>query len=121
MAVSKLEEITHELKILWNYLTRKELCDYYSVTDRTLYNYRKKLDLPAKPGEGITVTNTVKKGNGKDSVELWIHKDKKYHKTTFKNWEHFSVWAKAHKSMVINTMVRNGSKYITCEPGTVTR
>lgn len=116
MVASKLESITHELKILWNYLTRQELSEYYGVTERTLYNYKKKLNLSNTPGQGVTVPNMKKTYSSKDKVEIWIHDGtNKYKKTTFQNWEHFSVWSKTHKNMVINTMNKDGHKYITCK------
>ena len=46
--MGRLEEIAYELKNLWSYLTRQELSEYYGVSERTLFTYSKKLNLPKK-------------------------------------------------------------------------
>lgn len=107
--MSRLEEIAYELKNLWGYLTRKELSEYYGVSERTLFTYSKKLDLPKK------IDRNVPERKG-DPVNIWIHKDNKYIKQTFKNWEHFTKWEKAQpRSMRINTMQKDGKSYVTCD------
>ena len=46
--MGRLEEIAYELKNLWSYLTRQELSEYYGVSERTLFTYSKKLNLPKR-------------------------------------------------------------------------
>ena len=107
--MSKLEEIAYELKNLWGYLTRKELSDYYGVSERTLFTYSKKLELPKK------IDKNVVEKTGKP-VDLWIHKDNKYVRQTFKNWEHFTKWEKAQsRSIKIGTLEKDGKSYVTCD------
>lgn len=107
--MGRLEEIAYELKNLWSYLTRQELSEYYGVSERTLFTYSKKLNLPKK------IDRNVQEKTGKP-VELWIHKDHKYVRQTFKNWEHFTKWTNAQsRSICINTMTRNGKNYVTCD------
>ena len=73
------------------------------------YYNAKKLNLPKK------IDRNVQEKTGKP-VELWIHKDHKYVRQTFKNWEHFTKWTNAQsRSIRINTMTRNGKNYVTCD------
>lgn len=107
--MGKLEEIAYELKNLWTYLTRQELAEYYGISERTLFTYSKKLNLPKKIDKNIQ----VKTGT---PVDLWIHKDKKYVRQTFKNWEHFTKWQNAQsRNIKIDTMTRNGKNYVICD------
>ena len=107
--MSRLEEIAYELKNLWSYLTRQELSEYYGVSERTLFTYSKKLDLPKKIDKNVV----PKTGN---PVSIWIHQGNKYVRQDFKNWEHFTKWEKAQsRSIRINTMEKNGNSYVTCE------
>lgn len=107
--MAKLKEIAFEFKTLWNYLTRKELCEYYSVTDRTLYNYQHKLNLPKHNVIDAKVSNP-------QPVTIWIHENHKYKKKTFENWDRFAIWQKAQsQSIKIDTMQRDGKSYVTCD------
>ena len=86
--MSRLDEISDELKKLWTKLSRQELCEYYEITDRTLYNYQNKLGLPKKGNEKLsTVTNPIVVFMNKSNNET--------KKQVFKNWEHFVIWSKA--------------------------
>jgi len=107
--MSRLEEIAYELKNLWGYLTRKELSDYYGISERTLFTYSKKLELPKKIDK-----NVVEKTG--QPVNIYVNRDGKYIKQTFKNWEHFTKWEKAQsRSIQIGTLEKNGNKYVTCD------
>ena len=108
MRESRLKGIAFELKNLWSYLTRQELCEYYDITDRTLYNYQNKLQLPRK-------INEEAKKPEKD-VCIWINENGKYRKQSFKSWEHFVIWQKAQShSIKIDSITRSGKSYITCD------
>lgn len=105
---SKLKEIAYELKNLWNYLSRKELCDYYAITDRTLYNYQNKLKLPRKVN-----TDPIKVDK---PITILVNRNGQYQKQEFKNWEHFAIWEKAQShSIKIDSVVRGGTSVITCD------
>ncbi len=105
----KLLEIAYELKNLWTYLTRQELSEYYGISERTLFTYSKKLNLPKKIDRNI-IAKTGK------PVDLWIHRDHKYVKQTFKNWEHFTKWQNAQsRAIKIDTMNKNGKSYVICD------
>ena len=109
---SKVLGIAWELKNLWNYLTRKELSDYYGVSERTLYTYSKQLNLPKKIDK---VTEPI---HQEQNVSIWVYnKDtKKYKKMLFKNWDHFVVWSKAQSyPITIDSMEKDGNRYITCK------
>lgn len=107
--MSRLEEIAYELKNLWGYLTRKELSDYYGISERTLFTYSKKLELPKK------IDKNVVEKTGKP-VNIYVNRDGKYIRQTFKNWEHFTKWEKAQsRSIKIDTLEKNGNKYVTCD------
>lgn len=113
---SKVVSIAWELKNLWEHLTRKELSDYYGVSERTLYTYSKQLNLPKKIDKVVEnpITNTA----ADNPVEVWIHnkEEKKYSKQTFKNWLQFVFWTKAQSHPVIlDTMNRDGKTYMTCK------
>lgn len=112
----KLKEIAYELSKLWNYLTRQELCDYYGVTDRTLYNYQKQLGLDKKKGLLEERQDLEKLYNSKDCVILYVQNGpNNYKRTVFKNWNHFAVWSKAQAHpMAIDTMEKNGKTYTIC-------
>lgn len=105
----KLKEIAYELKNLWQYLTRQELSEYYGISQRTLFTYSKKLELPKK------IDRNIQQKTG-TPVELWIRKDNKYVKQTFKNWEHFTKWQNAQSRCIrINSKNENGKNYIICD------
>ena len=105
---SKLKEIAYELKNLWNYLSRKELCDYYAITDRTLYNYQNKLKLPKKVN-----TDPIKVDK---PITILVNRNGQYQKQEFKNWEHFAIREKAQShSIKIDSVVRGGTSVITCD------
>ena len=109
---SKVLDIAWELKNLWNYLTRKELRDYYGVSERTLYTYSKQLNLPKKIDR---VTEPI---HQEQNVFIWNYdKDtNKYKKMTFKNWDHFVVWSKAQSyPITIDSMERDGQRYVICK------
>ena len=76
MRESKLRGIAFELKNLWSYLTRQELCEYYSITDRTLYNYQNKLSLPRK------INEQAKKGDR--TISIYVKDNGKYKKQCFR-------------------------------------
>ena len=85
--MSKLEEIAYELKNLWQHLSRQELCEYYDVTERTLCNYKNKLNLPKNNCKGLTTTNPI---------SVYINTpDNSIKKQIFKSWNHFVIWSKA--------------------------
>lgn len=106
---NKLGEIAYELKNLWNSLSRQELCDYYGVTDRTLYNWQKILNLPKNTNEAKAVTNPI-------TVYVQKEDSKTYGKTIFKDWDHISNWFKAQKyPVIIDTLVRNDKKHVVCK------
>lgn len=105
---SKLKDIAYELKNLWDYLSRKELCDYYNITDRTLYNYQNKLHLPKKLN-----TDPIKEDK---PISILVNKNGKYEIQKFKNWEHFAIWEKAQShSIRIDSKLKNGKSMITCD------
>lgn len=105
----KLKEIAYEFKNLWQYLTRQELSEYYGVSQRTLFTYSKKLNLPKKIDRNLP----QKTGT---PVELWIHRDNKYVKQTFKNWEHFTKWQSAQSRCIrIDSKNKDGKNYIICD------
>ena len=108
MRESKLRGIAFELKNLWSYLTRQELCEYYSITDRTLYNYQNKLSLPRK------INEQAKKGDR--TISIYVKDNGKYKKQCFKSWEHFVVWEKAQShSIKLDSINKDGKSYITCD------
>ena len=85
--MGKFEEIAYELKKTWNYLTREELCDYFGISDRSLYRYQSKLELTKETQKPLKANQTV---------PIYINTpDNKVKKQTFKSWQHFVVWAKA--------------------------
>ena len=105
---SKLKDIAYELKNLWDYLSRKELCDYYNITDRTLYNYQNKLHLPKKLN-----ADPIKEDK---PISILVNKNGKYETQKFKNWEHFAIWEKAQShSIRIDSKLKNGKSMITCD------
>ena len=105
---SKLKDIAYELKNLWGYLSRKELCEYYNITDRTLYNYQNKLELPKKLN-----SDPIKEDK---PISVLVNRNGKYEKQTFKNWQHFAVWEKAQShSIKIDSVNKKGQSYITCD------
>lgn len=112
----KLKEIAYELSKLWKYLTRQELCMYYGVTDRTLYNYQNKLGLDKKKGLLEERQDLERLYNSKDCVTLYVqNRPNNFKKITFKNWQHFVVWSKAQSHpMRIDTMKKNGKTYTIC-------
>lgn len=109
---SKVLDIAWELKNLWNYLTRKELSDYYGVSERTLYTYSKQLNLPKKIDRA---TDLIQQ---EQNVFIWNFdkETNKYKKMTFKNWDHFVVWSKAQSyPITIDSMEKDGHRYVTCK------
>ena len=85
--MAKLEEIAYELSKLWNYHTREELCEYFNISDRTLYRYQSKLELNKV---------TQKPIKAKNSLSVYLNtKDNKVKKQDFKSWLHFVAWSKA--------------------------
>lgn len=114
MKESKLVEVAFELTKLWNYLTRQELCNYFNISGRTLYTYSKKLNLPKKiDTEQITETTY----NNKDNIILYVSQpNKNYKKQIFKNWEHFTIWAKSQSHPFrLDTIEKNGKKYMVAK------
>ena len=108
MRGSRLKGIAFELKNLWGYLTRQELCEYYNITDRTLYNYQNKLNLPRKINEQAKKADNI--------INLWVQEDGTYKQKCFKNWEHFVIWQKAQPcSIKIDTMTKAGKSYVICD------
>lgn len=106
---SKVLQIAYELKNLWSYLTRQELSEYYGISERTLFTYSKKLNLPKKVDRNVV----PKVGT---PVHLWVNTNDRYEEYTFKNWEHFATWQKAQpRNIYINSMVKDGKTYITCD------
>lgn len=85
--MSRLEQIAYELKNLWKYLTRNEICEYFNITDRTLYNYQKKLNLPKNESIEMKVSKPI--------TVYMNTEDNKLRKQVFKNYKHFVVWSKA--------------------------
>ena len=115
---SRVVSIAWELKNLWEHLTRKELSDYFNVSERTLYTYSKQLNLPKKVDKNMDNPITNSKKPEDQPVEVWIHnkEEKKYNKHTFKNWLRFVLWTKAQSHPVIlDTMNKNGKTYMTCK------
>lgn len=107
---SKLLNIAWELKNLWDHLTRHELSEYFGVSERTLFTYSKKLDLPKKIDK--TVEETI------EPVNVWVFNKEthKYTRTTFKNWQHFVVWQKAQPHPIqLDTLEKDGHKYVICK------
>lgn len=83
----KLEEIAYEFKNLWQHLSRQELCEYYNVTERTICNYKNKLNLSKNICKGLKVSNPL---------SVYVNTpDNKTKKQTFKSWNHFVIWSKA--------------------------
>lgn len=108
---SKLLNIAWELKNLWSYLTRQELSEYFGVSERTLFTYSKKLELPKK------IDKDIEPKTG-EPVNVWVYnKDKKkYVRTTFRNWEHFVVWQRAQSHPIhLDTIEKDGHKYVICK------
>lgn len=106
--MAKLKEIAYELKNLWDYLSRKELCEYYSITDRTLYNYQNKLNLSKKVN-----TDPIKMDK---PMTILVNRNGKYEKLIFKNWQHFVVWEKAQSHTIkIDSTVKNGQTILVCD------
>lgn len=107
MRESKLKSIAYELKNLWTYLTRQELCAYYDVSERTLCNYKNKLGLP----KNISTETKIDK-----PVKIYIKEGNSYNPQSFKSWEHFAIWEKAQShSIKIDTVEKGGKSFVTCE------
>lgn len=87
--MGKLEEIGYELAKTWKYLTRQEICDYFGISDRTLYRYQDKLNLTKE-----MQTNPLKAAKYGVSI-IMNTPDNKVKQQNFKSWEHFAVWTKA--------------------------
>jgi len=115
---SKLLNIAWELKNLWKNLTRKELSEYYDVSERTLYTYSKQLNLPKKIDKGMENPIMDPKVPATMPVDIWIHDkvERKYKKQSFKNWKHFVFWSKAQPyPVILDTMERDGHTYTVCK------
>ena len=107
--------IAYELKTLWGFLTRKELSEYYGVSERTLYTYSKMLQLPKKNDRN----HIVQKQKGLSSLPVEIHvknpQTNIYEKKVFPDWGHFALWTKAQShSIVLNSVKGNSNTKITC-------
>lgn len=107
MRAGKLKEIGYELATLWKFLTRKELCDFYEISDRTLSNYKKELGLPK---------NTVEESNSKEPVRVWIQQtNNKFKQKIFKDWNTFAVWTKCQSNPItFDTINKAGQTYPVC-------
>lgn len=85
--MGKLKEIAYELTKSWEHMSREDLCEYFGVSDRTLFRYQSKLGLGTNNLESMETTNPIK---------VFINtSDNKIKNQTFKNWQHFAVWTKA--------------------------
>lgn len=85
--MSKLDEIGYELTKVWNHLDRKEICEQFNISDRTLYRYQSALGLETK------TQNPIKAGK---PLSVFINtKDNQIKKQSFKGWKHFVIWSKS--------------------------
>ena len=93
--MSRFKEIGYELSKLWKYLTRQELCEYFGISDRTLYRYQSKLELD-KTNQEVIKSNK--------NISIYINTpDNKVKRQTFKSWQHFVVWTKAQSHPFVIT------------------
>lgn len=89
--MGKFEEIAYGLTKVWDYLTREEICDWFGISDRSLYRYQSQLELRKESQKPITKSNSM-------SVPIYINTpDNKVKKQTFKSWEHFVLWSKSQE------------------------
>ena len=88
--MGRFEEIAYGLTKVWDSLTRQEICEWFGISDRSLYRYQTMLQLRKETQKPITKSNSV--------VPMYINTpDNKVQKKQFKSWDHFVLWTKSQE------------------------